>query len=316
MKQAILNSVIGRVAFAARAKISLLLSALLQPDSVGMMANDQLSTQLITRLCLPNKTFVDVGAHIGSVISEVHAEDKSVDIVAIEAIPGKVANLKRKFPYAQIHPCAVGESEGNVSFFIDLAQSGYSSIFRPTGRDKRLEEITVPMRKLDDIVPSGNVDAIKIDVEGAELGVLRGAGNLLSEDRPTIMLESGPTHTNIPGYSKDALWKYLTERDYFILVPNRVAHNDDGLTFEGFVDSHTWPRRTTNYFAVPKERRREIRDRVRLILGINTGQQKPVGEATKPTEAATSRGAMNNAGYPNMPHFPWLWHEEYEEYEE
>jgi FkbM family methyltransferase len=37
----------------------------------------------------------------------------------------------------------------------------------------------VPIEKLDNLIKSTDVDAIKIDVEGAELGVLRGAVDIL-----------------------------------------------------------------------------------------------------------------------------------------
>jgi hypothetical protein len=50
-----------------------------------------------------------------------------------------------------------------------------------------------------------------------------------------------------------------------------VAHNDGGLSLEGFIESHAYPRRTTNYIAIPSERRVEIRDRARTLLGIAAG---------------------------------------------
>ena len=53
-------------------------------------ANDQLATMLITKICGSHKTFIDVGAHIGSIIAEVHHNDPSTKIVAIKAIPQKV----------------------------------------------------------------------------------------------------------------------------------------------------------------------------------------------------------------------------------
>jgi hypothetical protein len=60
----------------------------------------------------------------------------------------------------------------------------------------------------------------------------------------------------------------LNSLDYSVIVPNRLAHDDDGLTTAGFVESHLYPRRTTNYFAVPSERRTEFRDKARGILRL------------------------------------------------
>ncbi|HPD20383.1 MAG: FkbM family methyltransferase [Desulfomonilia bacterium] len=271
MKQALLNSILGHIALSARDRFDLLRALLRNPESAGTIVNDWIAFSLVTKLCLPGKIFVDVGAHIGSVISEVHRNDKRVQIVAIEAIPEKAERLRRTFPFARIHQCAVGESRGKVSFFVHTLRSGYSSLSRPPEGDGAIQEIITPMDTLDNLISSPDVDVIKIDVEGAELGVIRGGKRVLSDCRPLVMFESAPSGVGSLGYTKDALWRQLDELGYQIFVPNRLAHDGDGLSLECFLDSHVYPRRTTNYFAVPEERRIEIRDRARLIRGIRPG---------------------------------------------
>ncbi len=254
----------------ARDSFDLLRAAFLNPEGIGMLANDQMATSLVTKICQPNKIFIDVGAHIGSVISAVMQHDRSIRIIAIEAIPEKVASLQRKFPLVEFHWCAVSDSEGEAPFFINTRQSGYSSLGRqPTGAsDQYIAEIRVPIKKLDTLISSSDVDVIKIDVEGAELGVLRGCANLLARSRPTVMFESGPFDNEGLRNTKETLWEVLFDQNYVVLVPNRVAHNDSGLSKECFIESHLYPRRTTNYFAIPKERRMELRDRARKVLKI------------------------------------------------
>jgi FkbM family methyltransferase len=91
---------------------------------------------------------------------------------------------------------ALGNSEGDVKFYIDTKQSGYSSLFRPADRKAdTIIEITVPMTRLDRLVDSDAIAAIKIDVEGAELDVLRGSLSTLTRNRPIIMFESGRQRT-------------------------------------------------------------------------------------------------------------------------
>jgi len=269
-KQMILGTRIGKIAMSARDTVDLLRAAFFHPENIGTLANDQMATALVTRICRSDKTFIDVGAHIGSIIFAVMQNDRSIRIIAIEAIPEKVANLRRKFPAVEFHECAVGDSEGEASFFINTRQSGYSSLGRPPANagDQSIVEIRVPIKTLDNLISSSDVDVMKIDVEGAELGVLRGSTNLLARSRPTIMFESGPLGNEGLGYTKEALWEMLFEQNYTVLVPNRVAHNDPGLSKESFIESHLYPRRTTNYFAIPNERRREIRDRARDVLKI------------------------------------------------
>lgn len=164
----------------------------------------------------------------------------------------------------------MGEVIGEVSFYVNRKLSGYSSLTAPTNKlDTNVFEIKVPIKTLDTLVIANDVDVIKIDVEGAELGVLRGSLNLLNRCRPTIMFESAPPSDDDIGYTKEALFDFLTSNGFVLVVPNRVAHNGPGLTREGFIESHLYPRRTTNYFAIPLERRMEIRDKARSILRIS-----------------------------------------------
>ncbi len=269
MKQLIVASAFGRVVGEARNAIEMLRAACFDRQSLGTLTNDHLASLLIAKLCRPNQHFVDVGAHIGSIVAAVAHHDASVHIVAIEAMPEKVASLRRWFPAVEVHECAAGASDGQASFFVNTKRTGYSSLGRPEQDTKAdIREIHVAVKTLDALLDSARVDAMKIDVEGAELGVLLGAEKLVANCNPTIMFESGPPSDDGLGYTKEALWQWFHDHDYGVYVPNRVAHNGQGLTQEGFVESHLYPRRTTNYFAIANRRRREIRDLVRSSLGI------------------------------------------------
>jgi hypothetical protein len=70
MKQRLLGNSIGRLALSLRNKIDIIRTAFFHPEKIGDEANNQLATKLVTTICQSNKTFIDVGAHIGSIISE------------------------------------------------------------------------------------------------------------------------------------------------------------------------------------------------------------------------------------------------------
>jgi len=270
MKQKILGTAFGRLAMNIRDRVGIVKVALLKEEAAGTVTNDWMATFLVTKLCQKNKSFIDVGAHIGSVISEVSHHDSTIKIIAIEAMPDKALNLRKKFPSIELHECAAGESsDAEISFYVNTKQSGYSSLGKPSENSAlNTVEIKVLIKKLDDLITASDIDVIKIDVEGAELGVLRGSVNILSNCRPVIMFESPPPQNDGLGYSKDDMWTFLTNNKYEIFVPNRIAHNGPGLTMDGFSESHIYPRRTTNYFAIPVERKIETRDLARNILGI------------------------------------------------
>jgi FkbM family methyltransferase len=233
------------------------------------MANDLMAGFLTVRLCRDARTFIDVGAHIGSIVSEVAYHCPSAKIIAVEAIPEKVEHLRRAFPFAIIHSCAVADTEGEATFFVNQKASGFSSLERPSGAARSyVIEIKVPLRTLDGLVSAKEVDFIKIDVEGKELAVLRGSERIVAENRPIIMFESGTPPDEAARVERQLIWQWFSERNYTILVPNRLAHDDPGLSQDGFLEGHLYPRRATNYFGIANERRIEIRDQARGLLKI------------------------------------------------
>jgi FkbM family methyltransferase len=275
MKRIILGTHLGQIALAARDTIGIVRAVFSSPEIVGTLANDIIADILVKRLCQPDKSFMDIGAHIGSIISGVIYHCPTANIVAVEPLPGKMAYLRRKFPFVTFFECALGESDGEATFYENTKRSGYSSLIRPhnvNALDYRAIEVTI--KKLDTLIISDAIDVMKIDVEGAELGVLRGGERLIAKSRPTIMIESVPPIVNCFGYTKAELWRWFAEREYSVVVPNRVAHDDPGLGQDGFLEGHIYPRRATNYFAIPNERRTEIMHRARCVLKA-TGAKKP-----------------------------------------
>jgi len=264
-KASLVGTSLGLWLLEVRDKLQLVRAACTSPESVGTLAKDQLAALLVVSICRPGHAFVDVGAHIGSIVASAKRRSLPSKIVAVEAIPERAASLRRRFPDAEIVQCAVGESDGaEVAFFVNEARSGYSSLASGEG----LREIRVPLRTLDSVLAGNDADVIKIDIEGGELGALRGAVHVLSRYRPTVMFESAPGCGARLGYSTSDLWKFFDGLGYLVVAPNRLAHDGDAMSLEAFNDGHLYPRRTTNYFAVARERREELRDRARAVLGI------------------------------------------------
>ncbi len=266
-KQLLLTTSLGNFFLNTKDKIGLIKSVFTSSESLGTKSNDILSTQLITQICQSNKVFIDIGAHIGSIISEVKKHDNSIKIIAVEPIPEKVANLKKYFPYVEIYEYALGDENTNITFYINKKYSGYSSVLKPNNtNNNNIEEITVSLKRLDDISQFENIDAIKIDVEGNELNVIKGAKDTINKNRPIIMFESALGEDKI----NEELFDIFSSLEYRIHLPNRLAHNDNGLSKSGFIDAHVYPRYSSNFFAVPSERRIEFRDKARKILQIKS----------------------------------------------
>ncbi|MGH8202301.1 MAG: hypothetical protein ACREVO_18350 [Steroidobacteraceae bacterium] len=68
--------------------------------------------------------------------------------------------------------------------------------------------------------------------------------------------------------SAAVLRRHPRTRVIAVCAPNRVAHYDDGMALESFLDSHLYPRHTSHYVAIPRERRLEVRAAARAFLGL------------------------------------------------
>lgn len=260
IKRRLAGTRLGSAAMRLRDRFDLVKGAAADSLAIGDTRNSALAGFLLTRLRRPGKAFVDVGAHIGSVIGEALRHVPG-PVIAFEAIPAKAAYLAERYSDVTIHNVALLDHDGEVRFFVDNAQSGFSGLASHGGD---VTEITVKGARMDAILTTEDVDIIKIDVEGAELGVLRGAAGVIARCRPVVMFESGPE--TVMGHTKEALWRWFDEHGYQVWLPDRITRAARAASLDVFIDSHEYPRRTTNYFAIPAERLEEVSARARALL--------------------------------------------------
>ena len=100
--------------------------------------------------------------------------------------------------------------------FASLREHSYSD----SGKSRK---ISVHIEKLDEYILSNKIekiDFIKMDVEGAEYLVLKGAENVLKQYSPVIMLELYDGHIKCFGYSQGELINYLGGFGYHLYEIN------------------------------------------------------------------------------------------------
>ena len=153
---------------------------------------------LLTRVLQPGMTFVDVGANIG--LYAMFAARKVMPggtVLAIEPSSREYENLVKNIEANRIEVralrIAVTDRVGRAELLVaPLSNAGHNTL-GAFGYGTPLERKEgVPMAPLDDIVADQGLrrlDVIKMDVEGAELMVLRGASRVLREFRPLWLLE-------------------------------------------------------------------------------------------------------------------------------
>ncbi len=114
--------------------------------------------------------------------------------VAVEPIPELAEHLRTSFPGVAVHAAAAGENPGTAEFQWVVSNPAFSGLKRRSDLrpDEAVRPVTVPIVPIDGLLPAGcPIAVMKIDVEGGELGVLRGAARILAESRPWVLLEHG-----------------------------------------------------------------------------------------------------------------------------
>jgi FkbM family methyltransferase len=130
------------------------------------------------------KTFVDVGANIGLVSRCARRASPGCAIFCFEPLAENAALCKLNNPDATVEVSAVGSKSGKTGLLVDSSGFMASSLRFGYGQ----EEKKVPVVSLDDYFSGkkGTIDLLKIDVEGMEMEVIRGASGLLPRTRAVV----------------------------------------------------------------------------------------------------------------------------------
>jgi FkbM family methyltransferase len=143
----------------------------------------------------PVPTIIDVGANVGHYSEYLLTLMPQARIIAIEPHPGNFRRLfDRLNSRAVLLNTAIGSTPGRTTLF-DYATSGsdlatsvpavLEEVFTDFSHGSSVS-VEVPVTTLDDIIEEHElprVDLLKIDVEGLEIEVLKGAGQSLSQKK-------------------------------------------------------------------------------------------------------------------------------------
>lgn len=160
---------------------------------------------------------LDIGAHIGWY--SVSLARKAKHVYAFECSPKSFnylcANLTlNKLDYQVTkYNCALSDTEGEVDYYIRDALDGGGNGITKLDYDvqKNTNTIKVPAKTLDSF-NLDNISFIKIDVEGHELSVLKGAVETIKKNNhPPILFESWDPEKDAQGWNASELRKNLFE---------------------------------------------------------------------------------------------------------
>lgn len=167
-----------------------------------MAGVDPLLLRLAEQLVAAGSSVWDVGANVGLFsVAAASRAGRSGAVLAIEADAWLVSLLRQtaqlQSPEAapiEVVPAAAAELDGIARFCIAqrARSSNHLAGFGHSQTGGVAETQTVAALRLDTLLGTARApDVIKIDVEGAECRVLRGAARVLAEVRPTVVCEVG-----------------------------------------------------------------------------------------------------------------------------
>ena len=218
-------------------------------DPLPAVNHERSLTELFDRVIRPTDVIFDVGANLG--LHTLTFSRLAKEVVAFEPNPSLIPNLRKTIANLQnatlCDVCLTSE-DGTVQFHISEWDHMLSSLSNWSGQPTRT--IDVPGRSLDSLLSTGSIpkpDVLKVDVEGAELMVFRGAERLLSQtDSPrAIIFEELNSSSRKLGIADGEAAEFLKAKGYTLYL----------ITEEGPVPLPTERPTAANLLAVKSDNR-------------------------------------------------------------
>jgi FkbM family methyltransferase len=168
---------------------------------------------LLPKLLTPGDWVLDIGANVGHYTKRMsELVGPTGRVIAFEPVPDTFALLTanaRLFAHANVSLLNVAASDcaGAVGMRIPDFSEGLKNYYQASIASDAAELIAFTL-PVDALGLPATIQLVKIDVEGHEMAVLRGMRQLLTRDRPVLILETA-SHEAVELLNA---WDYMTER--------------------------------------------------------------------------------------------------------
>jgi len=193
---------------------------------------------------------IDIGAHHGHILREILAAAPRGTHFAFEPIPGLYKKLQKRFgKKVVLYNCALSDRKGTAEFNLVVDKPAISGLKKRTDYGPHpVSTFSVSTERLDDIVPPDvKIDLIKIDVEGAEMLVLKGAVELLRRNKPIVLFEFGSAAGDLYDTDPAVVYDLFTECGMEVSVIEYFLRRQTGFSREEFTGQY---RKGYNYFFI------------------------------------------------------------------
>lgn len=226
-------------------------------------------------------TFLDVGVNIGQTLMQVKSLEAKRNYIGFEPNPSCnsfVEELIRINQFANVKLVPVGLFTEDTLleldlYYDDITNSGGSVVkdYWAFNNKKPHRTLIVPLMSISTVnkfVPIKNVGIVKIDVEGAELEVLQSMTQVLSSDKPIVVIEilsAYSSENKLRVDRQNEILKLTKQLDYsiFRIIEDKTA-NLKGLQEVHLFDPN-FDRNLCNYVLVHKSERESILRNFKLV---------------------------------------------------
>ena len=171
--------------------------------------NDEKELQLLKKIIIPETDTIDIGVYRGVYSYEMAKYSKMVHAFEPNPIIFKdiELNLSKIIKNINLYNFALSDKENKVLLKVPIRnknydKSNYEEYFqmgRATIHEQNamgdIETFEIKSTKLDNFTFSNRISFIKIDVEGHEMSVIKGAENTIKQYKPTLLVEIEEKHS-------------------------------------------------------------------------------------------------------------------------
>ena len=202
-------------------------------------------------------TFVDVGANIGwlSLVAANKVGNQG-QVYAFEPVPSTFEILTsnkelNQFSQITLNQFALGNKEEILTIYPEKENRGGASILNHQSENG----IQIEVRILDKLKLESTINVIKIDVEGFELDVLKGAINTIKKDKPNLIIEHSIDRNNTA--EQFEIYNWLLELEIYKIYKLKNGKERKSILIE--IKSHQDLPEHDNIFCIPNKRRNRQR---------------------------------------------------------
>ncbi len=213
---------------------------------------DAQTIRILRKICQPESNCIDVGCHKGEMLDKILIFAPKGQHFCFEPLPDLYEGLIQKNypPNCHFFQTALSYEKGITSFNYVISNPSYSGLLRR--RYDRLDEedtlITVETDLLDSIIaPNMTIDFIKIDVEGAEMLVLKGAEKTIKRCHPIVVFEHGLGGSDVYGTTPKQIFEFFEKCGMKISLMKNWLDKKPPLSIAAFEDQYY---QSKNYYFI------------------------------------------------------------------